>query len=327
MPRIAEADNLYVAVHKAARGKRHQHVVQRYLDDVHGEVGRLRAKLLTGTVRVGGYHRFVIHDPKRRLIHAAPFGDRVLHHAIFNICEPVFEQALTADTYASRVGKGKHAAWRRAQELCARFTAYAKLDVRRYFDSIDHELLMRRLERLIKDRAVLELLRRIVSSYCTAPGRGLPIGTLVSQHCANLYLGELDRFAKEQLKIKGYVRYMDDSLLFADDLDTTRRWADEITAMLAERLRLIVKDPTRFGRTADGVPFLGGRVLAAVVLPDRRARRRVAARLAELEQAHCEGRIGERELQRRADSVLAAVDTGGGIAWRRRVVNATNRVW
>jgi len=327
MPQIAEAENLYLAVVKAARGKRHQEIVQRFLAGVHDEVRRLGSELLNGTVRVGEYRRFVIHDPKRRIIHAAPFCERVLHHAIFNVCEPVFERALISDTFACRLGKGKHAAWRRAQDFCARFAVYAKLDVRRYFDSIDHELIEQRLERLLKDKALLDLLRRMVASYQTAPGRGLPIGTLVSQHCANLYLGVLDRFVKEELRVKGYLRYMDDSVLWAKDPVTVRRWSDEIAGMLGERLHLSLKPPIRYGRTADGVPLLGGRVFAGTVLPDRRTRRRVKARVRELEMAFSEGRISESELERRIGSVFAAIAATKCLRWRRRVVGATNRVW
>jgi RNA-directed DNA polymerase len=129
-----------------------------------------------------------------------------------NVCEPVFERWLISDTFACRQGKGRLAALDRARKFAACHPFFLKLDVRRYFDSVPHDVLYRRLDRLIKDPRLLCLLHRIIGSFSTTPGRGLPIGSLTSQHFANAYLGALDRFVKERLRVTGYVRNQDTDL-------------------------------------------------------------------------------------------------------------------
>ena len=171
---------------------------------------------------VGRFSQFVIHDPKERIITAPCFAERVLHHAVMNVCEPKFEQWLINDTYACRVGRGQGAALSRAQQFARRFPFFLKIDVRKYFDSISHEILLSRLDLLFKDRRLLDLFERIVHSFRGNLGRGLPIGSLTSQHLANFYLGWFDRYAKETLRLKGYVRYMDDMALWADSSEGTQ---------------------------------------------------------------------------------------------------------
>ena len=176
----------------------------------------MAAELEHDTFRVGNYHQFTIHDPKERLITAPCFRERVLHHAIFNLCEPILERHLIADTFACRVGKGWLVALERAQRFAGRHRFFLKLDIRKYFDSIAHAILLARLGRLFKDRRLLHLFERIIESYSTPPGRGVPIGSLTSQHFGNFYLASLDRWVKERLRVRGYVRYMDDFALWAD---------------------------------------------------------------------------------------------------------------
>ena len=166
----------------------------------------LARDLAEGTYTVGPYHQFTIFDPKERLITAPCFRDRVLHHALTLVCEPVFERFLIADTFACRRGKGREAAVERAKQFARRYPWFLKLDIRKYFNSIDHEILLGLLARKFKDRRLLDLFGRIIASYEVAPGRGVPIGSLTSQHFANFYLGWLDRFVKEGLRAGGYVQ-------------------------------------------------------------------------------------------------------------------------
>jgi retron-type reverse transcriptase len=324
---VADWQNLRHAVGKAARGKHHQAEVRGFLANLHEQLSRLQEELLAGTYRVGGYRRFLVHDPKRRTIHAAPFRDRVLQHALLNVVEPDFERVLISDCFASRKGKGKHAAWKRALQFSRRFPFYVKLDVRKYFDSIDHARLLSLLRRMFKDPELLRLLEQIIESYHTAPGRGVPIGTLISQHCANHYLGGVDRLVKERLRVRGYVRYMDDSALWSEDKACLRRWVAVIRTFLWEDLHLRLK-PCRFGRTCEGVPFLGARVLSAGILPDRRARRRFADRLQGYAGDYRAGRMTERDLQRRTDALLGSIPSSPSspsspsAAWRTRAIAA-----
>lgn len=210
---IVEWKNLRLAAYKALRGKRTRADAQQFVSQLDSRLTEMADQLRSGTFPLGCYHQFVIYDPKRRTITASCFAERVLHHAIMNVCEPVFERRLIADTYACRAGRGREATILRAQRFAQRFPSYLKLDIRKYFESIPHNRLLLQLGRLFKDERLLALFASILNGFQPGLGRGLPIGSLTSQHFANFYLGQFDRFVKETLRLKGYVRYMDDMLL------------------------------------------------------------------------------------------------------------------
>ncbi len=161
----------------------------------------MRDQLLRDEFAFGRYVTFTIWDPKQRTIHAPCLEERVAHHALMNVCEPIFDRHAIDDTYACRRGKGRLAAIRRAESFCRTRAWFLKMDIRRYFPSVDDQVLLGLLEHNFKDADLLRLFRRIVSNHQTEPGRGLPIGALTSQHFANYYLAGLDRFVKEELAI------------------------------------------------------------------------------------------------------------------------------
>lgn len=219
---ILDHENLRLATHKALRGKRSKGDARAFVADLDANLEALRSSLERGDVVLGESHQFTIRDPKTRLITAPCFRERVLHHAILNVCEPTFERWLIADTFACRRGRGRLAALDRARRFASGHAAFLKLDIRRYFDSITHEILLDRLGRLFKDPRLLDLFGRIIAAFEATPGRGLPIGSLTSQHFANAYLGAFDRFVKEGLRVRGYVRSMDDMALWADSTATLK---------------------------------------------------------------------------------------------------------
>ncbi len=169
---IADRDNLRLAVHKALRGKRSKGDARAFVARLDDNLNEMRAALLADDFPVGLYHQFTIFDPKERLISAPCFRERVLHHAIMNVSEPVFERWLISDTFACRKKKGRIAALQRARVFSRRFPFFLKMDIRKYFDSISHPLLIARLHRLFKDRRLLELLERVIAAYETAPVAG-----------------------------------------------------------------------------------------------------------------------------------------------------------
>ncbi len=272
-------ENLSLAFYKAARGKRRKRDVAQYQRSLDRNLGLLRAQLISRDVPVGEYRYFTVYEPKERLICAASFRERVLHHAIINVLDPILDRFQIHDSYACRAGKGTEAAVVRAFSFSRRFGHFLKLDVRRYFDSIPHGRLLGLLERRIKDSDLFELLRRIVASYEIMPGRGLPIGNLTSQHFANFYLAHLDHFIKEQLRIPGYLRYMDDMVLFAENGATLGRALDGVRTFVHGRLSLDLK-PAILGAVKGGLPFLGFVVFRDAVRLSRRkkglARRRAS---------------------------------------------------
>ena len=221
--RIASFEALHAAALRAARAKRGKPGVAAFLANLEREVLRLERELKSGSYRPGRYTKIEIFDPKHRIVSAAPFRDRVVHHAFCGVCEPIFERGFIHDSYANRVGKGTHRAVARYEKFRDRSRYVLRCDIFRYFHTIDHEILKRDLRRRLACERTLDLADRIIDGsnpqepvYQLFPGddlltplerrRGLPIGNLTSQFFSNLYLDCMDHFAKEVLRAKGYVR-------------------------------------------------------------------------------------------------------------------------
>jgi RNA-directed DNA polymerase len=315
---VLERENLRLAVARAMRGKRHRPEVQEFVHDLDRRLEDMARQLRDGTFPVGRYRQFLRFDPKERVITAPCFAERVLHHALINVCEPAFERWLIADTFACRTGQGRLAALTRAQQFARRFPFFLKLDIRKYFDSVPHDRLLDLLARRFKDGRLLNLFGRIVCSFRGGLGCGLPIGSLTSQHLANFYLGWFDRFVKERLRARGYVRYMDDMALWADskaDLADALRASE---AYLRDELRLTLKPTPYVNRVEHGMDFLGCRLYGGHLVLNRRSRRRYRRKLAWLERCHVAGTITERQLQDRATALTAFTRTPGLCSWRFR---------
>ncbi len=236
---VADFHALCAAARRAARGKGGTQSASSFLFHMEGEVLQLQREILDGTYRPRQYRTFYISDPKPRTISAADFRDRVAHHALCAILEPLFERTAIEDSYACRAGKGSHLAVQRAQYFARRLGRFLKLDIRKFFETLDHDVLKAALRRIIKDERLLELTGRIIDHGAPGSprGRGLPIGNLTSQHFANFYLGPLDRFIKQELRVLGYVRYMDDFLLFSDSKEFLRQAHRRICEFVESELK------------------------------------------------------------------------------------------
>jgi len=281
-------ENLYLAYRKAIRGKRCRPDVAQFIFNAEAELFRLQRALQEQSYQPGVYHTFWVYEAKPRLISAAPFRDRVVHHALCNLLDPVFERGLITDLYSNRVGKGQHQAVKRAQHFARRFPYVLKCDIKKYFPSIDHEILKDLLRRKIKCYNTLGLADLIIDRSNPQeaqtdyfPGdtlftpcqrrKGLPIGNQTSQFFSNLYLNPLDQFVKRTLRVPGYLRYVDDFLLFGEEKPQLWEWQHAIAQFLcAYRLRLKPTGVT-LSRTQDGFPFLGYTVFPGVILINRAA--------------------------------------------------------
>jgi len=320
---VTEFTNLESAFRKAARGKRKRQSVAAFEEQLGFHLSRLQAELQEGSYQPGRYVNFYIHDPKRRLISAAPFRDRVVHHALVNLIGPIYERKFIFDTYANRVGKGTHKALDRATYYMRRFEYVLPLDARQYFPSIDHAILLEILQKTIADERVMRLCQQIIESgkdvhqenyemvyfagddlLARLRPRGLPIGNLTSQFWANVYLNGLDHYIKRHLGCKAYLRYVDDMLLFANDKATLHEWRAAVIAYQAT-LRLTIHEqraqpcPTRCG-----LPFLGWQLF-----PDhRRLKRNKVIHARRRLNALCKGyEEGEIPLERVSASVQSWV--------------------
>lgn len=276
-------ENLLRAYRAASRGKRRHPNVAAFEHGLEDELAALRHELVERSYRPGKYTSFYIHEPKRRLISAAPFRDRVVHHALVQMIEPTFERSFVSDSYANRAGKGTHRALDRCQHLARRHAFVLQLDLRQFFPSIDHGVLRSRLAAKVEDEGVLWLIDQILASGAGVldhdydmvyfPGddlfainrlRGLPIGNLTSQFWANVLLNPIDHFIVRDLRCSGYVRYVDDLLLFSE----AKSFLWEAKSAMEERLvrlRLTMHPGAHPRPVREGIPFLG-----FVVWPERR---------------------------------------------------------
>jgi retron-type reverse transcriptase len=324
--KIAEADNLRLAFKKATRGKSDKPDVIEYRCNLDENLSHLRNMLLSGEIESGPYYFFTVRDPKERIISAAPFQDRVLHHAVMNICEPVFEAYAIHDSYACRTGKGLHLALKRAQGFSRHYAWYLKLDIRKYFDSIHHDTLKTLLAKRFCDKRLLELFADVIASYETAPGRGLPIGNLLSQHFANFYLGNMDHWLKEARGIGGYLRYMDDFLLFGNDRMALKAELRALEEYTDRTLQLHIKDNRQLNRSCLGIPFLGFRIFPHTVRLLPRSRKRFADKLWQFEQETLAGCMTEAQLVRKVTSIVSFTTSAEAAGFRRAVLQR-QRVW
>jgi len=288
-PRIISFDNLYSAFQKAYRGAGGKGDAASFLYHIEPELFSIQRELEQDSYKPGGYRYFHVLEPKKRLIAEAPFRDRVVHHALVNILEPIYERVFITDSYATRKGKGTHRAILRAQQFIRRYPWYLKTDIQHCFGSVNTETLESILRRKIKDEVVLKLLHRILTADQSHPG--LPIGNLTSQFLANVYLDQLDHWLKDELGIKGYLRYMDDFVLFAESKQALKDLLPSIESFLYENLRLHLKPGSVcINQRIHGLPFLGRRVFPGVI----RIRRENKSRsLRHLEQKLLQYEAGE----------------------------------
>lgn len=313
---VAALANLAEATARAARGKRDRPVVCAFLAGLEGNLEALAQDILCGLAPRGEYRRFCILDPKPRVIHAACFPDRVLHHAVMLQAGPVLERAMTDGSYACRPAKGALAAVKAVQSALQRFPWYVKVDVTGYFEHIDHAVLLGLLGRRFKGAAFLDLLGRIVGGYEAAPGKGLPIGSLTSQYFANDYLDGLDRLLMERLGARAEVRYMDDVIWWCDSRDQARETLGLVRDWLTRERLLRLKDLPQINRSCHGVGFCGYRVQPGALRLSRRRRQRYQMRRAHWEAAFAAGRIDGLGLQRGYDAVRAIAIHAHSRGWR-----------
>jgi len=271
-PRLTCWDNLFTAAHTAASCKRSRPDVAAYLLDLENAVARLRRALLNDTYQPGDYRTFRIYEPKQRTISAAPFRDRVVHHALTQIIEPVFEKRFTTRSFASRAGYGTHRGVTLAIHAAREHPYALQCDISKYFPSIDHGILKQKLRRALKCKPTLALADRIIDCSNAQepvlryyPGdtlftpherrRGLPLGNQTSQFFANVYLDSLDHFVLRELKPAEYARYVDDFILFGDSKDRLHQMKADIIEHLDTVRLTLHPGKSRIHRTQDGITF------------------------------------------------------------------------
>ncbi len=338
-PNIHTWENLEAAYRKARRGKRSRPPAADFEMAWESRLLRLQAELAAKTYQPGPYHSFYIHEPKKRLISAAPFPDRVVHHALCRVIEPIFERRFIFDSYANRVGKGTHRALDRCTTFARHYRYVLQCDIRQHFPAMDHAILRNILARYIACPDTLWLINQILDSgsgilseeyqMVYFPGddltaalrpRGLPIGNLTSQFWSNCYLNPLDHFIKRELKCPAFLRYVDDFLLFANNKQTLHRWRTAIINFLAGLRLVIHADRAQPRPVSEGIPFLG-----FVLYPEyRRVKRRKVVtyrrRLKKVWGAYQLNQIGQAEVVASLRGWLAHVSYGNTYALAEQIL-------
>lgn len=262
---IISVDNLLSAWREFVVGKKSKSDVLQFSLNLIDNILQLHDELANQTYRHGGYKSFYITDPKLRHIHKASVSDRLVHHAIYRQLYPFFAKTFIADSYSCQIGKGTHKAIVRFKGFACQasqnntITCRAlQCDIKKFFESIDHSVLLSILGEYITDSDVIGLLTKIVRSFEVKPGKSLPLGNLTSQLFVNIYMNKFDQFVKHKIKAKYYLRYADDFVILSDDKELLLRDLELIQEFLRDELNLTLHPNKIFIKTiASGIDFLG----------------------------------------------------------------------
>jgi len=319
--KIYDFENLYSAYIEARRGKRYRPDVLKFSAHLEENLTEIQNELMWKSYHVGSYRQFYVHEPKKRLIMALSFKDRVVQWAIYRQLNPLVDKQFIHDSYGCRVGKGSHAATQRLQGWLIAINKqedpcfYLKLDVSKYFHRVNHEVLLWDLGNRIKDKDVIWLLSEIINNKevpfglpsgikpedCPVEDRlfdvGMPIGNLTSQMEANLCLDNLDQYAKHDLQIKHYIRYMDDIIILGKSKSELWEIKHKIEVFLNDVLKLELNHKTRVGRVKDGIEFVGLHVWGHKQRIKKQSLKRIKARLKFVRRAFDKSEIKEDKLQ------------------------------
>ncbi len=315
---ITDLNNLYNAFYKACKGKKNNLEVLHYKNNLYNNLKILQNEISTGEVNVGNYKYFTIYEPKKRLICAASFPERVLHHAIMNVCHKYFENQQIEESYATRVNKGTYKAIAKAKFYSKHNQFYLKLDIRKYFDSISHTILKQKLETVFKDPMLLLIFDSIINSYQKQNGIGLPIGNLTSQYFANFYLSKLDRYIKKYLKIKPYVRYMDDMVVWDSNPKQLTKICEILELYLNKELNLNLK--IKYINTSKhGLNFLSYRIFSNRVELQQKAKKRFIKKIKFYEAQLKNNLFSQLDYQQHVTPLIAFTKHASSKGFRKKV--------
>jgi len=333
---VISFENLYFAAREAWSGKRRKTAPAKFFLNHSHLLTDLQKQLQNGSYKPGEYNTFYIYEPKKRLISAAPFIDRVVHHAICRIIEPLFDRTFIYDSYACRKGKGTHAAIDRFTYYARRYRYALKCDIKKFFPSMDHEVLKSQIRSKIADEQLLQLIDMIidhsnpqepVNDYFPGDNlftpyerkKGMPIGNLTSQFFANIYLNRFDHYIKDDLGVKAYLRYVDDTAFFSNEVDYLLELKTKSEIFLNQFRMRLHPNKCHIFQTAKGFPFLG-----FVIFPDHRLVKREAVtrykrRLIRLQKLYQERAIDLDSVRASVHSWIGHVKHGDSYGLRKKI--------
>jgi retron-type reverse transcriptase len=337
-PQIVDFENLLYANKRARKSKRFYPNILDFNDNLESELLQLQQELITDNYQPGNYRTFQIFEPKPRLISAAPYRDRVVHHALCQIINPIFEKSLIYDCYANRVGFGSHRALRRFTQFTRSHRYILQCDIKKYFPSIDHQILKTILARKIKCVKTLNLIYKIIDnsniqepSFDYFPNdnlftpwerrKGLPIGNLTSQIFANIYLNYFDHFMQEELKVGAYLRYVDDFAIFSNDREFLVNIRERLENYLVDLRLKIHPIKSQIFATRHGANFVGFRVFPDNIRIRNDNLRRARIRLKKLQKVYFFHHISLKKLIERLRAWEAHLNYANSYKLRQNIFN------
>lgn len=308
--KFIDMHNLRIAFKKAFKATKTGESL-RYLFHLENELIYLQQKLFAMAYKPEPYRYFMIYEPKEREISIAGFTDRIVHHALINILEPIYEPMFIDQSYATRKNKGQHKAVFQAQKYLKNNYWFLKCDIRKYFYSIDHEILLNIIGKHIKDIRLMDVIAKIFAN--AGDNKGLPIGNLTSQFFANVYLNGFDHYVKRELKAKNYLRYMDDFVLFSNDKNELKTNLNKIRDYLHTMLKLELKEEVvLINNSLHGLSYLGTRIYPKTIRIRQQNKKRIFKRLQYRYHLYKRGKITQNEYMQTANSVFAHINNYNG---------------
>ena len=311
--KIVSFENMLSAAKKARKGKKKTKERCVFQFGLENELSAIIKELKEKSYKPGKYRTFDIYEPKKRMISAAPYRDRVVHHALCNVIEPLFEAGFIFDSYANRKGKGTHKAINRYQHFAKKYEFVLKCDIKKYFPSIDHEILKSKFIKKIKCRDTLNLMNKILDNsneqekvdsvfgegtlfFKTQRRKGIPMGNLTSQFFGNLFLNSFDHYVKEKLSVEGYIRYVDDFVLFGNNKKEMAEKRNQIVEYLKTHRLKLNENKSIIYRTDSGVEFLGHKAFPYFKLLKKQNIQRFKRNIKKLQKMYWEHKIGFKEI-------------------------------
>jgi len=309
--KITDLNNLFYAFREFRRGKRKKREVAEFELNLEENIFALKKELDSFSYEHGGYFSFKIFDPKARIIHKAEVRDRIVHQALFRVLYPIFDRSFIFDSYSSRLKKGTHQAVKRLNGFVRKESANykkpcfaVKLDVEKFFYHIDHKILLELIKEKITCPETLWLTKKIIDSYSSDSDKGLPLGNVTSQLFANIYLDSLDKFVKQELKEKYYLRFCDDLIFLREDAGFDGR-VSKIKRFIKTKLLLRVKiDKLKVRKLKWGFDFLGYVILPYHLVLRTKTKKRMFLKIREKKKMLDMGLLSFQEFNQFLNSYL-----------------------
>lgn len=336
--KLCSFENLKLAYKKARKGKSKKQYVKAFEENLEENLQKIKRELENQNYKPRELRRFILRDPKTRVIYASEFRDRVVHHALCNIIEPIFEKTFIHDSYANRKGKGTHAALKRLDQFKRKVTGNGQLvkkakdnnmvtgyvlkaDIKHYFDTVDHKVMLNLIKKKIKDEKALWVAQKILENHkCKILNKGMPIGNLTSQLFANIYLNGLDHFIKEELKAKYYIRYMDDFVILHRNKGILKAYKNKISEFLKTVKLELHAEKSKVFSLHRGVNFLGFRVFYHHKLLKKSNILILERRLQNFEKLYRKHKISSEKILESVEGWFAYAKTGNTFKLRSAII-------